>query len=278
MSLEITNQQVIGGEENESPTPVKLHKGYIWDDIYASEIARWKVTWASQYFIHWELITTGAVTNHLVWSVNWTPDLAVPNSSWVQMSLISSASNDWVWWTWLRSVNLHYLDVNLDEQVETVILNWTTAVLTVATDIRFIQDMHIMTYWSTTRAVWNISATNWGVTYWYIKALARNFNSSARRVPRAKRLMIKSVYCWSSSWSAAAWSVVRLVMTYIEQTDFTEQAITIPYSAIWLQDWSNSIMLDQPFAVPSWVVVAFEVTSDKAATISAWYTWYLEDV
>jgi len=253
--------------------------GYIWDDAYAADVSRWKVAWARPFSAYWELIASAWRTNHLIWPLDESPDLVVPDAAGVQMSIVSDdAADDKDAWTWIRSLHIHYLDVNLDSQVEEIEMEWLTPVTTIATDMRFIQCIHIWEFWSAKSAVWNISATNAGTTYSYILAWSRRCSSSARRVPAWKRLMIKSIYAGATSGTAAARVTMRLVMTYIEWHDYTEEAITIPQAAISFQDWSEALVLDQPFPVPEWVVVAFEATSDKGASMTAWFVWYLEDI
>jgi len=253
--------------------------GYTWDDAYAADVSRWKVPWAEPFSAYWELITSTWRTNHLVWPLDNTPNLSVPDVAGVQMTLVSDdAEDDKDAGDWIRSLHIHYLDWDLNAQVEELELEWVTPVTTIATDIRFIQCMHIWEFWSAKSAVWNISATNTWTTYSYILVWSRRCSSSARRVPAWKRLMIKSMYAGATSGTAAARVTVRLVTTWIAHHDYTEDALTIPQAAISFQDWSEALVLDQPFPVPAWVVIAFETTCDKAASITAWYIWYLEDV
>jgi len=258
---------------------IKSHWDYISDDIYASEVSRWNVSWAQPFAAYWELITSTWRANHLVWPKDNSPALAVPDEAWVQMTLASNnAADDKDAWTWIRSLHIHYLDWDLNVQTELIDLEGLTTVTTTATDIRFIQCMHIATVWSARQAVWNISATNAWTTYSYVLAWSRRCSSSARRVPAWKRLMIKSLYAGATSGTAAARVTVRLVTTNILDYDYTEDALTIPQAAISFQDGSEALVLDQPFPVPAWVVVAFETTCDKAASITAWFVWYIEDI
>ena len=81
------------------------------------------------------------------WSeVSGPPRLPTPNSAGEQMTLISdSAADNGTTSTGVLSVRIHYLDVSGEEQTEDVILNGTTAVNTVATDIIFINDLYSLT-------------------------------------------------------------------------------------------------------------------------------------
>jgi hypothetical protein len=62
-----------------------------------------------------------------------------------QMTLVSTSVNDASAGTGIRTISVHYLDTNFDEQEETVIMTGTTGVNTVATDIKFVQDIHATT-------------------------------------------------------------------------------------------------------------------------------------
>jgi len=273
------NWQENNGLYNEEWRWVKTYADYIWDDIYAAQVWRWLIIWATPVSWYWELITSWSVNNHLIWPLNWTPNLAVPPSPWVQMTIVSTSSDDDKDnWTWIRSMEIHYLDWNLDSQSETIELEWTVSVTTIATDIRFIQCMHISTYWDDKNAIWNITASNWWTIYSYIKAWDRRCASSARRVPRGKRFVLKALYWWSASWTAAASITIRLVTTFIEWHDYSEAALTIPQAAISAQDWSESLMLDMPISFPEWVIVAMEASWDKWAIINGGYIWYFENV
>jgi hypothetical protein len=216
-----------------------------------------------------------AVTDHLVWPVYGSPNLVVPPSPGVQMSVVSSDPSDAAAGTGIRTMELHYLDGSLNEASELITLTGTTPKLTVATDIRFIQCMHIVTVGSVKAAVGNIIASNGGITYSYIKAAARRCTSSARRIPAGYTFMVESIFASSISGNAQAESFVRLVTTSIATHDFTELAITIPHMGIGMQDGSESLTLKTPFPVAEGQVVALEATTTKTATITGGFIGYL---
>jgi len=257
---------------------IKSYWNYIWDDIYAAQVWRWLIDWARPVSGYWEITTTWVVTNQIIHPIAIWTWISVPAETWVQMTLVSSsAQDDKDWWTWIQSMEIHYLDVNLESQIEIIELEWATPVTTDATDMRFIQCMHLKTFWTWKAAAWNISAKNWATTYSYVEAWARRCSSSARRVPKGKRLLIKALYWGSSSWTAAASVTVRLVATAIEDVDLTEDAITFPHAAVSAQDGSISLVLDMPLSFPEWVIIAMECTWYKWATINGGYVWYFEN-
>jgi len=224
-----------------------------------------------------ELDTGGAVTNHIVWPLAGNPDLRVPASPGVQMSIVSTSTADDIAGTGIRTLHMHYLDASLNAQDEEIELDGTNPVTSIATDVRFIQCMHIGEFGTGKEAAGNISASNGGVTYSYLKAGNRRCLSSAKRVPAGKILMIAQMYAGSASGAADAIATVKLVLTAIGLHDYTEDEITIPQAGISVQDGSESLNLKPPLAVPEGLVVAFETTTDKAALVTAGFLGYLID-
>ena len=251
--------------------PVSLVEQTLYD------VARGKLAGASNLASYGELTTAGAVTDHLVWPLAGTPDLAVPASPGVQMAVVSSSASDAAAGTGIRTVNVIYLDVDLAQQTEIVTLNGATPVNMVATDVRFIQCMHLATAGSGKKAAGNISATNGGTTYSYIPTGKRRCSSGTRRVPAGKRLIITSLYGSSISGAGQAKSEIRLVATGLDAVDTTESAITFPLQSVGMQDGAVTLS-GLTIAVSAGLVVGFEVTVDKAATISAGFNGWVETV
>ena len=244
---------------------------------YLVEVARGNVRGSSILGAYGELETAGAVTNHLIWPVAGTPALNVPPAPGVQMSLVSTSPQDGVGGTGIRSLRVHYLDGNLDPQSEEVVLDGTTPVLTQATDIRFIQCMHIETHGSNNAAVGNISASNAGIIYSYIVETAVRCSSSARRVPRGKTLFIHALWGGSASGTAAASTTIRLFATHIEGYDHSEDGIMVPLASISVQDGSESLTLLDVFPFPEGTIVGLQCTTDKGAIVDGGFAGWLED-
>ena len=133
-----------------------------WSQDYQTAVARGDVYNAEPFGGYGELVTVGAVTSQIIW-----PDgvYTLPPAAGLQMSLVSTSASDGVAGTGVRSVEIHYLDDTLTPLIETVVLNGTTPVLTVATNMRFIQCMHMITFGSNKKAVGTITATNTAVIY-----------------------------------------------------------------------------------------------------------------
>jgi len=246
---------------------------------YENAVARGDVPGTELFSAYGELVTTGAVTDHVVWAKEGEGDLNIPDAAGVQVSIVSSSADDAASGTGAQTIEIHYLDADLAEQSETITLNGTTPVNTVATDIRFVNCMHAVSFGSGKKFAGNITISNGGNTYAYASAGGRRCTSAMRRVPANKRLMISGIYAGSSSGSAAAKTIVRLVATGMGNHDYTETVgVTLPQAGISLQDSGESIVFEMPFPIAAGMIVGFEATSDKATTINAGFFGWLENI
>lgn len=242
---------------------------------YGTAIAQGEVTGATPYSSYGELVTIGPVTNQIIW-----PDgtYLLPPPAGVQMSLVSTSAQDGVGGTGIRSVDIHYLDNLLAEQTETVILNGLTPVLTVATNIRCVQCLHMNTYGSGKTAAGLITASNGGTTYAQITVGSVRCTSSVRMVPAGKRLYVNGLVGGSSSGTAATSAIIRFGATSFEAHDYTVDSVFIPLAAATAQDTSTSLALPTPISFEAGTAVGLLVSVDKAATIvGSWFGW-LENV
>ena len=215
-----------------------------------------------------ELVTGSPVTNHLVWPDG--PTLNVPPVGGVQMTFVStSADDDKDAGTGAQSIEIHYLDVNLDQKSEQIFLEGLTPVLTTATDIRFINAMHIQTYGAAQQTAGVITAVNAGDIYGQIDAGKVRNASSARMIPRNHELKISSMYGGSVSGTAAAQAIIRFFATALDTHDHTQDGLMIPFAAIGAQDTSITISDLPPFPFPAGLIVGFQCDTDKGATVTA---------
>jgi len=84
--------------------------------------------------------------------------LPTPSASGEQMTVISDNNKDGAGTqTGVLTIRIHYLDATGAEQTEDITMNGTTGVNTVATDIRFINDMYALTVGSSGVSDGNIS-------------------------------------------------------------------------------------------------------------------------
>ncbi len=119
--------------------------------------------------------------------------IPTPDSAGEQMTVVSESANDAAGGTGIRTLRLHYLDAAGDEQVEDVTMNGTTGVNTVATNIRFLNDMHALTVGSLGVAADHVKIYKTGTVGAVYNMIAGGGNKSLvphRMVPRAKKLVL----------------------------------------------------------------------------------------
>lgn len=235
-------------------------------------VGRGKVDWASPYSSYGRYIATGAVTNQILW-----PDgvFNIPAPTGVQMSFVSTSAQDSAAGTGARTIHVHYLDANLIPQTEIVTLTGLTPVLSVATNIRFIECIHILTAGSGKSFAGTLTVSNGGITYSQVEIGARRCASSARMVPAGKKLFVAGANGGSVSGTAAAGAQIKISSTWFEDVDLTSELIFMPFGSIGLQDTTVAYTFPIPAGpFPAGTIVAMEVTVDKAATLTGdWFGW-----
>lgn len=137
-----------------------------------------------------------AVTNVINGNDIWpgpSPILPIPPDTGEQMTLVSTSSADSAAGTGIRSVFVHYLDANGNPQTEVVLMNGTNNVNTVATNIRFVQDIHSATAGSNLLAIGSITIFKTGFPSTIYNQILPGTNQSlntSRMVPAGKVLLI----------------------------------------------------------------------------------------
>jgi len=238
------------------------------------EIARGNVVGATPFYGYGQYVSTGATTNHVIW-----PDgvFNLPAPAGVQMSIVSTSTADdgAPAGTGIQTMDIHYLDANLNPMIETIIMNGITPVLTVATNIRFIECMHIVTVGTAKSAAGVITASNGGVIYSQIDVGSRRCASTARMVPAGKKLFVSGASGGSISGTAAAGAIIKISSSYFDGHDLTPFGAYMPFGSISMQDMSVAYNFPIPAGpFPAGAVVLMEVTVDKAATITGnWFGW-----
>jgi len=114
--------------------------------------------------------------------------IVVPEPGGIQLELVSSSASDTSAGTGAQTVDIHYLDTSGIDQQENVIMAGLTPVNTVATDIDFVQWIHVKTVGTGGVAAGNISLrdTAGAVTYEYLSAGGNQSLSAKYKVPTAK--------------------------------------------------------------------------------------------
>lgn len=219
----------------------------------------------------------------IVVSTNATfPD---PLISGVQFGFRSTSGNDFDNGSiGIRSIEIHYLDNELAEQSEIISLTGASLVNSVATDIRFINDMHVYTFGSGTASIGkghaqgNITAEYQGTVYAKIGINQRLQKSSARMVPKGKRLFVADTTVGSTSGTADARCTFTLVASHYNSKLFDNPFLFLPYNAISTQDNSVLFTWPVPLQFQTGTVVALEVSHDKTCTVEAAFHGWIEDV
>jgi len=220
-----------------------------------------------------------------------TPTLLWPNGAWavppalgITAEVVSSSASDTATTgTGIWTLEVHYLDGNLNEEFGTATLNGLTAVPVInsttglpVTDLRFVQCMHLVTYGTGKAAAGNITLRETGQTqaYSYISAGSKRCSSSARMVPAGKEAYIAGAYAGSVSATADAQAIIQLGATVFDTHDYTADAIIMPFASVPIQ--SNSVPYTFPVSIPypAGSVIAMDYTIDKAGTVSGgWFGW-----
>lgn len=240
-------------------------------DSIMVNVARGLVTGAQPYGSYGKRTTSGAETNQILWP-NGT--FTIPSSSGVQMTLVSTSANDDETGTNIREVEIHYLDANLAQQSEIVTLQGLTPVTTTATNIRFINCMHVHTFGTTAYAAGDITASNGGTTYSEISTGELRCSSSARMIPAGKKCYVAGAVAGAVSGTAAAGVVIQLVGSELDSNQYVDPLIMFPHGGIGLQDTTAAFNFPVPFPFSAGSVVALSITTDKAAIVAgSWYGW-----
>lgn len=130
-------------------------------------------------------------TQEDIWEVGGL--YAYPPVGGIQMRAVSTSASDTAAGTGARTVRITYLDANYYTQHETITLNGTTPVNTVATNILRVQDFHVATVGSSdTGSAGDISLTNMAgsVTYSKMSTSVNRARQALYTVPVGKRAFI----------------------------------------------------------------------------------------
>jgi len=125
--------------------------------------------------------------------------IPTPAGEGEQMTFVSSDDADnGATVTGVLTVKMHYLDADGLEQEETITMNGDTEVDTVATNIRFVQDIYALTVGSNGVAEGNIIVYKKGSAVTIYNMIALGGNKSlvpVRMIPANKKLILKGWSC-----------------------------------------------------------------------------------
>ena len=150
-----------------------------------------------------------------------------------------------------------------------------TPVINAVTGVRFIQCLHVKTTGTDYQgAVGIIRAYQGAQDYAVTAAGSTRCASSARMVPKGKRVFVQGLVGASVSGTAAAGAIISAVATELDNHQYTEQGLFIPFGSIGVQDGSEAFNLPIPVPFTEGTVIAMTATVDKAATITGdWFGW-----
>lgn len=268
----------------------------VWPDWSVSKvISNWELRVSNKSYL-FNVAQWNIVDHEVFFALGYNPDVDnvyediveqsinyIFPTTWIQMKLVSTSTNDnWITlWTWVRTVHFHYLDSSFNQHLEIITLNWTTPVLTTATNIYRIQKLHTVTAWSLWYADWNIIMYDiwWTINYAQITALNNYCRNWIYTVPAGKIAYITGwdISIWASSaqhnWIFSlkatadhAWSLTPWV--------FQDKRVTQ------MTDWSRFIPLECPIRILAWADIKVTARSDTwsaNAIVTSFFEWWLEN-
>jgi len=243
-------------------------------DSINNDIERGKVPNASPFNSFGQRVFSGAVTDQMIWS---NGAFIGPAIGGLQMSVVSTSANDASGGTGLRTVEVHYLDTELVEQVETITLNGTTPVTMSATDVYFINEFHVVTFGSNKKAAGDITVYNGSDVYAEILTGENTQFSSAKMVPKGKVFYLAGAIAGSSSLNVDSRVTIKLVANRYNGLTFADPFVFIPYGLVELQDSTVTYNFPIPSAFPAGVVVGLLATTDKACLVTGSLYGWIED-
>ncbi len=257
---------------------------YISNKDFITEVAAGRVAGKSIMYAMGERESMGTtVSGEDVWRGNQLSpsptshtSIPMPPAIGEQMTVVSESANDTAAGTGARTVMIHYLDASGDEQDETITMNGTTGVDTVATDIRFVNDMHVVTAGSglVTAGHVKIHAKSDSGLVYNMMALGGNKSLVPNRmVPNGKQLVLKGWDCSEAKDKRAAFRIrsTDIHGTYLEGVFLFKDTIYIKSSA------TGELKLNH--AVPALAAIKVSAWPDATGAEGACSWWgILEDV
>lgn len=194
-----------------------------------------------------------------------------------QMTVVSSSVNDTSAGSGTRSIDIHYLDNSGNERTETIVMNGTTPVNTVATNIRFVQYIHT----SSVSAIGIVSAGNIIIyragdatrIYNVIKVGGNVSLSTQRMIPNGKTFFLNNIKADAVDNKPVS---VRLRATCDYEGSLTSNIFI--YNEIFeLYNSSQSLELKIPRKFPSLCIIKGTAVSTTAGgTCSLSYEGWIE--
>lgn len=236
------------------------HDGGLVTMSWPEAVSHGLITGATPFSTNGDYTAGGAVTDI---PVNTAGAVNISLTG-AQMSFVSTSVNDTAAGTGMRQLQMSYIEHGtLRSVTETITLNGTTPVLSVATNIRFINSLTGVSYGSGGKNAGVITATNGGLTYGHIATGYRVQKSAYRMIPTGKIFFPDEIVASSNSSGAAAAAVFTIVGWSPSVPFWT------PTNSIGCQDGPLSITLQSGRGIVAGNVIGIEVTVDKATRVTA---------
>lgn len=203
---------------------------------------------------------SSAVTGDDIWTGTATT-IPIPPSTGQQMQVVSTSANDTNSGTGTRTLEIHYVDANGNEKGENITMNGLTPVVTTATNIRFIQDIHTLTVGSNLAAVGTISISQQGAPAIVYSTITPGMNralNSSKMVPAGKTLIIRAFNASGGAAAGGKSADIRLRTT-------SHHGLILPVSPnpvflindnfLSFNSGSSRLYLETPIIIPSLAVV-----------------------
>lgn len=191
-----------------------------------------------------------------------TTTIPIPADIGEQMTVVSESASDTAAGTGIQTLRIEYLDATGNQQTEDITMNGTTGVNTVATDIRFVNDMYALTVGTGGVAADNVKIYKTGTVGLVYNMIALGGNKSLvpnRMVPLGKTLIIKD---WHATEAQNKRSIFRLRSTDMNNV-LLPRVFCFKDTALLKQSTLGLSALD--IAVPALSIVKVSVWAIQAA-------------
>ena len=204
--------------------------------------------------------------------------LPIPSPSGEQMTIVSSSADDISGGSGVQQVRIHYLDANGDEFTEDLTLNGTTEVNTIATNIRFVNDLYSIAVGSNGVAEGNITLYKTGgdITNNLYNLIALGGNKSLvphRMVPNGKTLYLQH---WHAAEAQNKRSIFRIRST--DMYGVLLEGVFCFKGTEYLNGGSSGNLISHNVPIPAFSIIKVSHWDDVAGAEGSCSWWgYLVD-
>lgn len=238
-----------------------------------------RATAGSRFSGFGEASISGAQDNYDIWEgpTNAHPG---PVTAGFQPNLVSTSTSDTAGGTGCRAMHVFYLDTAGLEQDEVVIMNGTTQVSMVATDVMFINRMHTDDAGSAGTCVGTVDARNVAVVHSRVSAAGNQTLQAIKMVPADKYYFVSGWHCEGvvdgSNVKQIAKMRIRTTSVLVQEGElplyhFIDVTKVKDTSSGWLP-FPNTLRIE-PLAI-----IKVSAWTTGTIDVSASFTGWLEDV